>query len=877
MDEGAPIDDFSNEAFVKRRDPVANLIDTFSELYLDSEEERERFTDQISGHDSKTDDLPFPPPPLDFHEDRLQIDKEEAVQRMCSIEEHLADLEHRVSDLVTTETMRAKLKACEERINYWLQRELDRVKQLFHSRIDDMSQSIVDCLKRRDRQLEHQYKAFKPLMSTPVHASTSAHKMSQTPSKMDPDTQNSTKQVTYLSSSSPYPPVKLELPAFSNLDSEDPIDFIDRVEEYNELRPLCPEELMASLSASLKGTAKSWWRAEKQNISDWSSFKEKFLFSFLNEDHKEVAAQKLANYRQGVSENIRDFTFNYRALCLKNNPKMAEAEMVQATLRNCNPRLASLLRGTVKTVDDLVRLGTQIEKDWVENKKRWNQGKDEEQRKKSSDGRGQKSHLMLFDPATNSQYNNVLQTPVILNHTYFNAVIDTGSTFSLLQQQIWQRLRRNDEQLIQSTQTFMLANGQNQRTQGKVIWECEIYGVKLAVTFYVMDDEDLAVPVILGLDFLKEAKVTIDFHSSRVYLPDSKTSHPICFNEPHDNGAIQFYAAQGSVELISDEEDLKLIDQAVKMSHASPKVKAQLKSLMGEWPSVCTHKLGRTNCIKHEIKTVDEFPLRKRPYRVSRSKNDFIEEQIKELLQQKIIRPSTSPWASPVVVVDKKDGGSRLCIDYRGLNSKTHLDAYPMPQITDILDSLQGAKVFSTLDLKSGYWQVEMDLASVEKTAFITISGLYEFLCLPFGLKNAAASFQRLMEQVLREHTNRCCMVYIDDIIVYSPDIQTHLQHLKQIFSSLHTAGLTLNLKKCKFICSSLDYLGHTITADGVNVNSDKVDAVKSFPTPNTVKELQRFLGLAAWYHRFISDFSTKAAPLHSLKKKGAKWIWTDE
>lgn len=254
-----------------------------------------------------------------------------------------------------------------------------------------------------------------------------------------------------------------------------------------------------------------------------------------------------------------------------------------------------------------------------------------------------------------------------------------------------------------------------------------------------------------------------------------------------------------------------------------------MKALLLEWTSVCTTNLGRTSLIRHEIKTIDELPIRKRPYRVSRVKNDFIDEQIKELLQLKIIKPSTSPWASPVVVVDKKDKGSRLCIDYRGLNAKTHLDAYPMPQITDILDSLQGAKVFTTLDLKSGYWQVEMDPASVQKTAFITASGLYEFLCLPFGLKNAAASFQRLMEQVLREHKNKCCMVYIDDIIIYSSDIQSHLHHLKQVFQSLHNAGLTLNLSKCKFICSSLDYLGHTIRADGVKMNADKVDAVKYF------------------------------------------------
>ncbi|GAA6094206.1 uncharacterized protein LOC125145182 [Tachysurus ichikawai] len=357
-----------------------------------------------------------------------------------------------------------------------------------------------------------------------------------------------------------------------------------------------------------------------------------------------------------------------------------------------------------------------------------------------------------------------------------------------------------------------------------------------------MDDENLAVSVILGLDFLKEAKLTIDFNASRIYLPDANSSHPMCFNKMHEHAATQFYAAQGEDAMIHEEEKLRLINQAVENSHAANEVKNQLKALMCDWPLVCTHKLGRTNLIKHEIRTIDELPLRKRPYRFSKTKNDFIEEQIKELLQLNIIKPS-SPWASPVMVIDNKDGGSWLCIDYRGLNAKTHLDAYPMPQITDIFDSLQGAKVLSTLDLKSGYWQVEMDPASMEKTTFITASGLYEFFCLPFGLKNAAASFQRLMEQVLRLHKNKCCMVYIDDIIVYSPDIQTHLHHLKQVFCSLHKACLTLNLKKCKFLCSSLDYLGHTITADGVKVNSDKVDAIRTYPTPKSLKEVQRFLG----------------------------------
>lgn len=250
-------------------------------------------------------------------------------------------------------------------------------------------------------------------------------------------------------------------------------------------------------------------------------------------------------------------------MSLKINPLLPEAELVQATLRNCNPRLASLLRGTVKTIDELVRLGTQIERDWTENKRRWNQEKGEEQKKSSAGEKNQSNRLMLLDPAAGSQCNNVLQAPLVLNHSFFNVVIDTGSTFSLMQQKVWQRLKRKDELLTRSDQTFMLANGQSQKAQGKILWECEMYGSKHEVTFYVMNDEDLAVLIILGLNFLKEVKVTIDFNASRISLPDTNSSHPMSFNKTHEHPAIRFYAAQGEVELMCDKKS-KLIDQVIK-------------------------------------------------------------------------------------------------------------------------------------------------------------------------------------------------------------------------------------------------------------------------------------------------------------------------
>lgn len=295
------------------------------------------------------------------------------------------------------------------------------------------------------------------------------------------------------------------------------------------------------------------------------------------------------------------------------------------------------------------------------------------------------------------------------------------------------------------------------------------------------------------------------------------------------------------------------------------------------WPTVCTDGLGQTSIIKHQIITSDSIPVRKRAYPVPVNKQNFIDEEVKAMLSKGIIRPSTSPWAAPVLIVPKKDGEMRFCVDYCALNAKTPLDGFPMPQIQDILESVYGATVFSTLDLRSGYWQVAMDESSIQKTAFVTKYNQYEFTRLPFGLKNAGATFQRLMNKVLQDLIGKCCFVYIDDIVVYSRDIHQHFQDLKKVFAALESAGLTLNLKKCKLVRKSLTFLGHVISEEGIKTEDSKVEAVRNFPTPKNVKDVERFLGLAGWYHRFIPYFSERAAPLHALKKKRIPWNWSEE
>lgn len=287
-------------------------------------------------------------------------------------------------------------------------------------------------------------------------------------------------------------------------------------------------------------------------------------------------------------------------------------------------------------------------------------------------------------------------------------------------------------------------------------------------------------------------------------------------------------------------------------------------------------QLGSTGLVKHVIDTQGEGPIRLRAYRASAKQKSIATKIINELLETNIIRPSISPWAAPIVLVKKKGGGDRLCVDYRKLNNVTKKDSFPLPRIDDVLDLLHGQKYFTTLDLASGYWQIEMDEASKEKTAFIVENNLYEWNRLAFGLTNAPGTFQRLMNHVLRSVIGSKCLVYLDDIIVFSKTRAEHVENLRMIFDLLRQANLKLGLAKCKFFCESVNYLGHIISGEGISPDPEKIEKLAKYPLPNTVVELQSFLGLASYYRRFIKQFSTLAHPLiaQSKKSKGVPLNW---
>ena len=312
--------------------------------------------------------------------------------------------------------------------------------------------------------------------------------------------------------------------------------------------------------------------------------------------------------------------------------------------------------------------------------------------------------------------------------------------------------------------------------------------------------------------------------------------------------------------------------------------RTQLVALLEKYSnafSVTDGERGETGWTEIHIDTGNAVPKKQPVRRVPFAVRQELARQLKKMQDEGVIQPSSSPWSSAIVLVRKKDGTLRICVDYRHLNSVTKLDTFPLPRIDDLLDQLGSAKYFTTLDLAAGYWQIRVADDSIEKTAFITPGGLYEFRVMPFGLTNAPAIFQRLMQQVLQglnpAEGPSFVSVYIDDVLIFSRSLEEHLHHIGLVLDRLQEAGLKLKPSKCHFVCQQVEYLGHLITPRGLLPNPKKVGAVVDFPVPTSVTQVRQFVGLASYYRRFIEGFARVAAPLHRLTKQDVEFQWTGE
>jgi len=311
----------------------------------------------------------------------------------------------------------------------------------------------------------------------------------------------------------------------------------------------------------------------------------------------------------------------------------------------------------------------------------------------------------------------------------------------------------------------------------------------------------------------------------------------------------------------------------------TPEQRKRLQAVLLEYEDVFAKhpkKVKSSKLPKHHIDTMGHTPINAQTYRRSPQEDEIIDAETADLLDAGIIRPSCSPWNSNVVLVKKKDGTRRMCLDLRPLNAVTKSDCYPLPRIDAMLDSVAGARFWSSVDLQAGFHQIDLDEESMEKTSFRTRSGQWEYTRLAFGLKNASSSFQRSMDLVLSGLINKFAAIFIDDCVTYSADFDSHLAHIKQVLGRFRKYGLQLKWEKCHWARSSIPLLGHVISRHGIAPDPAKVEAMQQYDVPRTVRQVRRFLGAAGFYRAFIPDFAHRAHVLTELTKAHARFKWGD-
>ncbi|OWB76130.1 hypothetical protein B5S32_g280 [[Candida] boidinii] len=447
------------------------------------------------------------------------------------------------------------------------------------------------------------------------------------------------------------------------------------------------------------------------------------------------------------------------------------------------------------------------------------------------------------------------------------ALVDTGATANFISQALVDRFKLKTIQ--GETITMKTANSGKMRSN-------QIIKTKLRVNFHTGPQDleftayvapGLHYNVYLGMPVISKYARNIEFDSSNgdiVSLEALTTTHV-----KDDMGLILIIPQKGN------ESDVRLetIDIEKKLADSDQKT----SELIDKFGDVITQKdfqeVPPNKDVKHKIILFENTdPVWRNQYRLGRKEQEELQIQIADLLEKEFIEASTSPFNSPVLFVKKKDGTYRLCIDYRALNNKTIKNKFPLPFIEDILDRVSRAKIFSKLDLMSGYHQVQIAEADRYKTAFSTLHGHYEWVVMPFGLTNAPATFQYLMNKVLGEFINEFVTVYLDDILIYSDTIEQHEDHVVQVLQKLREHKLVAKQSKCEFFYSQIRFLGYVIGESGIQTDPDKIEAVKNWTIPKTPKEAMSFIGLTGFYRRFIKSYARLASPIFDYMNKKCTW-----
>ena len=454
------------------------------------------------------------------------------------------------------------------------------------------------------------------------------------------------------------------------------------------------------------------------------------------------------------------------------------------------------------------------------------------------------------------------------------ALVDPGATHSFISVPFTER-HQIESQPIDGRMVVSVPNGDT------MISERIVPGSRLVIQnkdfpadLIVLSIHDF--DIILGMDWLSKHRATLDCYKKEVRLV-----------RPEEPGVI-FRGIRREIapSLINAMTASKMLRKgcqgylAFVVDRRQEGTRLEDIPIIKEFPDVFPDDISGLPPDREVEFTIDLIPetepISIPPYRMAHAELRELKAQLEDLLSKGFIRPSISPWGAPVLFVKKKDRSLRLCIDYRQLNRVTIRNQYPLPRIDELFDQLQGSRVYSKIDLRSGYHQLRVQESDVHKTAFRTRYGHYEFLVMPFGLTNAPAAFMDLMNRVFQPYLDRFVIVFIDDILVYSGSSEEHSEHLRIVLQTLRERQLYAKLSKCQFWLDRVAFLGHVISAEGVSVDPQKIEAVVNWKPPKNVSEVRSFLGLAGFYRKFVEGFSKIAAPLTKLTRKDVKYDWVD-
>lgn len=505
------------------------------------------------------------------------------------------------------------------------------------------------------------------------------------------------------------------------------------------------------------------------------------------------------------------------------------------------------------------------------------------------------------DPA---HYRSLIRLSTKIEGLKATILVDCGASGNFIDEDF---VRRNGlvTELISSDRSseVTLADGSKKRIRERVknasIEVAPSYKFKASFTVMSLNGYE----AILGMPWLSRANPSIHWPSGTISVMSEDGRSIVLCTETSSQSKGQEEQKEESKQcrLINDQEiprpeapekfiALQKDEQVMCVAWLQPQSESQSQSdaelpaaekIVSEFKDVFPEELPKglppKRDVDHEIVLMPGVkPPSRAPYRMSVKELEELKEQLDENLKHGFIRPSRSPFGSPVLFVKKKDGSMRLCVDYRALNKITVKNKYPLPLISDLLDQLQGAKIFSKIDLRSGYHQIRIAENDISKTAFRTRYGHFEFLVLPFGLTNAPATFMHLIQKIFHSYLDRFVVVYLDDILVYSRSRDEHEEHLRTVLQVLRENKLYAKLNKCAFYRTEIEFLGHVISADGVYMEKNKMQDIKGWPQPKSVHEVRSFLGLAGFYRKFIKNFSQISSAMTDLLKKDSKFKWTE-